>query len=205
VPVHSASPNRWIAVAVVAAAVAASAAWYFARRGTERPEVSQMTPSATPAVVVSQASPVPRATETQNESRQEVEQSKSQEQQARENALQAELAETQRKLAQMQQAAHERPPETPPPASGPWLFPDSSSRYLSREELSSLNPGQLWRARNEIYARNGYRFTTARGIAYAQSLGAYYHGVDPNDDRVFSRMNPVERANVSLIRSMERH
>src|SRR5882724_9069795 len=51
-------------------------------------------------------------------------------------------------------------PSTPPPianARGPWLFADSSSRYLSAAELSSLSPDDLWRARNEIFARNGYK------------------------------------------------
>src|SRR5437773_10125462 len=44
------------------------------------------------------------------------------------------------------------------PASGPWLFPDSSSRYLSATDLSNLSSADLWRARNEIFARTGYKF-----------------------------------------------
>jgi hypothetical protein len=69
--------------------------------------------------------------------------------------------------------------------------------------LRSLAPEQLWQARNEIYARNGYRFSTPRGVAFAQSLGRYYRGIDPDDDRVFNRMNPYEQVNFNLIRSME--
>jgi hypothetical protein len=97
-------------------------------------------------------------------------------------------------------------PSTPPPianARGPWLFPDSSSRYLSAAELSSLGPDDLWRARNEIFARNGYKFKTARGIAFAHTLGSYYRGVDDNQDRVFNSMNQYEKANVTLIQSTE--
>jgi hypothetical protein len=97
-------------------------------------------------------------------------------------------------------------PSTPPPianARGPWLFPDSSSRYLSAAELSSLSPDDLWRARNEIFARNGYKFKTARGIAFAHTLGNYYRGVDDNQDRVFNSMNQYEKANVTLIQSTE--
>jgi TIR domain/YARHG domain len=97
-------------------------------------------------------------------------------------------------------------PSTPPPianARGPWLFPDSSSRYLSAAELSSLSPDNLWRARNEIFARNGYKFKTARGIAFAHTLGNYYRGVDDNQDRVFNSMNQDEKANVRLIQSIE--
>ena len=90
------------------------------------------------------------------------------------------------------------------PARGPWLFPDSSSRYLSAPDLSSLSSADLWRARNEIFARNGYKFSSSRGIAFAQTLGNYYRGVNAHQDRVFNNMNQYERANVTLIRSIER-
>jgi pSer/pThr/pTyr-binding forkhead associated (FHA) protein len=90
------------------------------------------------------------------------------------------------------------------PASGPWLFPDSSSRYLSATDLSSLSSADLWRARNEIFARKGYKFSTPRGIAFAQTLGNDYRAADDNQDRVFNNMNQYERANVTLIRSIER-
>jgi predicted component of type VI protein secretion system len=90
------------------------------------------------------------------------------------------------------------------PARGPWLFPDSSSRYLSATDLSSLSSADLWRARNEIFARKGYKFSSPRGIAFAQTLGDYYRGVDDDQGRVFNNMNQYERANVTLIRSIER-
>src|SRR5204863_8444690 len=75
------------------------------------------------------------------------------------------------------------------PASGPWLFPDSSSRYLSATELSRLSSADLWRARNEIFARKGYKFSSRRGIAFGQTLGNDYRGVDDHQRRVFSKMN----------------
>jgi pSer/pThr/pTyr-binding forkhead associated (FHA) protein len=90
------------------------------------------------------------------------------------------------------------------PAREPWLFPDSSSRYLSATDLSSLSSADLWRARNEIFARKGYKFSTPRGIAFAQTLGNYYRGVDDVQGRVFNNMNQYERANVTLIQSIER-
>ena len=90
------------------------------------------------------------------------------------------------------------------PARGPWLFPDSSSRYLSATDLSSLSSADLWRARNEIFARKGYKFSSPRGIAFAQTLGNYYRGVDDNQGRVFNNMNQYERANVTLIVAIER-
>ena len=90
------------------------------------------------------------------------------------------------------------------PARGPWLFPDSSSRYLSATDLSSLSSADLWRARNEIFARKGYKFSTPRGIAFAQTLGNFYRGVDDDQGRVFNNMNQYERANVTLIRAIEK-
>ena len=90
------------------------------------------------------------------------------------------------------------------PARAPWLFPDSSSRYLSATDLSSLSSADLWRARNEIFARKGYKFSRPRGIAFAQTLGNYYRGVDDDQDHVFHNMNQYERANVTLIQSIER-
>jgi pSer/pThr/pTyr-binding forkhead associated (FHA) protein len=90
------------------------------------------------------------------------------------------------------------------PASGPWLFPDSGSRYLSATDLSKLSSADLWRARNEIFARKGYKFSSPRGIAFARTLGNDYHAVDDKQRRVFNNMNQYERANVTLIRSIER-
>ena len=99
---------------------------------------------------------------------------------------------------------HDSPTPSITPARGPWLFPDSSSRYLSAAELSSLSSDDLWRARNEIFARKGYKFSTQKGINFARTLGDYYRGVDDNQDRVFDSMNQYEKANVRLIQSMER-
>jgi hypothetical protein len=89
------------------------------------------------------------------------------------------------------------------PARGPWLFPDSSTRFLSAAELSSLSADDLWRARNEIFARKGYKFSSQRGMDLARRLGNYYRGVDDNQDRVFNSMNQYEKANVKLIQSIE--
>jgi len=65
-----------------------------------------------------------------------------------------------------------RKPVADPPAKGDsvYLFPDSSRRVLSDAELVSLTPDTLWTARNEIYARRGLMFTTAKGRALASGL-----------------------------------
>ena len=95
------------------------------------------------------------------------------------------------------------PPAVPEKKYSPWLFADSSTRRLTRNELSGLSATQLWQARNEIYARRGYIFTKPEGKALARSLGAEYSPRTANADAVESSFNAVEEANVKLIKSLE--
>lgn len=94
-------------------------------------------------------------------------------------------------------------PATPPAQASAWLFPDSSTRRLTKADLSGLNASQLWRARNEIYARKGYIFSKAEGKALARSLGSEYSPKTANADAVEASFNKVEQANVNLIKSLE--
>jgi hypothetical protein len=108
------------------------------------------------------------------------------------------------KIVQRKPAAHhDAPTPSIAPSGGLWLFPDSSSRYLSPTELSKLSSDDLWHARNEIFARRGLKFTSPRGMDLARRLGNDYRGVDDNQDRVFNSMNEFEKANVKLIQSIE--
>lgn len=84
-------------------------------------------------------------------------------------------------------------------APSPWVFADSSQRRLTATDLTGINEDQLWRARNEIYARGGYIFTTPRGRQLTASLGASYRGSDDNLERVHARLNEVEKDNVNYI------
>ena len=64
-------------------------------------------------------------------------------------------------------------PPSPAPApeattqSSPWIFPDSDQRYLSDYELKGLSSYDLWRARNEIFARRGYTVDNPKWMSYA--------------------------------------
>ncbi|MCG6534398.1 MAG: caspase family protein, partial [Syntrophales bacterium LBB04] len=69
-----------------------------------------------------------------------------------------------------------------------WLFPDSKSRYLTETDLRGLSLDQLWVARNEIFARNGFIFKTDKGRDYVRSLGSAYSPITENP--IF---NPVEK------------
>lgn len=92
---------------------------------------------------------------------------------------------------------------SPEPLKGLWIFQDSSQRRLTKTDLAGLNADQLWRARNEIYARNGLIFSTPRGRAFAGTLGDQYHGTDNSQEGVFGRMNEIEKANVEMIKKLE--
>ena len=190
--------GRWIAIAA-GLLLLGFGGWYVAshQHTTLAPaeEIAVVTPSPT---VAQPTATIPEKNEENTAAAQEA-----QERAKHEADLQAQLAAAQERLKQMQEQTPEPQTETTPSQSGPWLFPDSNSRYLSLNELVGLNADQLWRARNEIYARNGYRFSSPKGIAFARSLGSYYHGVDSDDDRVFNHMNPFEKANVTLIKSIE--
>ena len=95
------------------------------------------------------------------------------------------------------------PSRSAPVYTSPWLFPDSDSRYLTGAEIQALSAEERWVARNEIFARRGYIFTTARGQSYAQRLGQAYQGVVRDQDALFDRMNSYERSNIELIKSYE--
>jgi TIR domain-containing protein/YARHG domain-containing protein len=190
--------GRWMLIAAGLLLVGI-AGWYFASHRPVSPVISRETGAATPSATVAQ----PTASLPDTGEQDALRARQAQEREDREAALRAQLAETQEKFTKMQEESQRRQNETTPNRSGPWLFPDSSSRYLSQDELAGLNAEQLWRARNEIYARNGYRFSSPKGLAFARSLGSYYRGLDPDDDRVFGRMNPYEQANVTLLKSLE--
>jgi caspase domain-containing protein/YARHG domain-containing protein len=95
------------------------------------------------------------------------------------------------------------PPPAPPPVAVPpvasgFIFPDSDRRYLSRDELARLSRDQLRIARNEIYARRNRYFQDASLTAHFSRF-AWYR---PNTWE--PALNAYEKANISLIQSMER-
>ncbi|HIY18203.1 MAG TPA: YARHG domain-containing protein [Candidatus Blautia avistercoris] len=90
------------------------------------------------------------------------------------------------------------PTPTPAAAGGDYILPESSSRYLTREEVSGLNYEQKQMAINEIYARHGYRFTMKEVQDYFNQKSWYQGTVDPANfsESVF---NQYEAANIQLL------
>ncbi len=85
----------------------------------------------------------------------------------------------------------------------PWVFPNSHARALSINEVRTLYPHALWRARNEIYLRRGFHFTTPEGQHFAQEFGSAYQPRTASVEAVQKQLSPVEIANLQLIASHE--
>lgn len=98
---------------------------------------------------------------------------------------------------------HNRPNPVGPLPKNPWVFSDSSARRIHASEVRSLSKDQRWKARNEIFARNGYIFSSDRGKKFAKSMGPLYVPVTNDMDEIYKRLNKIERDNVHLIKSFE--
>ena len=83
-----------------------------------------------------------------------------------------------------------------------YILPDSSSRFLGKGALVNLSQDQLKKARNEIYARHGRKFSDPELQEYFAGLSWYQGSIEPAD---FSEdlLNEFERANVKLIAEYE--
>jgi hypothetical protein len=74
----------------------------------------------------------------------------------------------------------------------------TDSEYYSRQDLRKLSCQNLWYVRNRIYDENGYCFKTRRAKRQFSNVGCAYW----NEAAV--PLNAFERANVLLIRRVER-
>ncbi len=84
-----------------------------------------------------------------------------------------------------------------------YVFPDSDKKYLSEDEVRSVEVDKLAIGRNEIFARHGYIFGDENYKQYFESM-PWYEGTVPADqfnaDEVF---NDFEKKNVELIKKVE--
>lgn len=81
--------------------------------------------------------------------------------------------------------------------SNSFIFPNSSTSYLTKSQVASLSNYELGIARNEIYARHGYTFDLAQFKNYFNSQ-AWYNPIGKN---VY--LSSIEEHNVNLIKSEE--
>lgn len=89
--------------------------------------------------------------------------------------------------------------------TGEYFFPDSSSRYLTDEEISAYSSDQLELAKNEIYARHGRQFVTQYIADYFNSKSWYQGTIDPDtfDAQQDSIFNEYEIENIYRIEQWE--
>ncbi|MCF0145842.1 MAG: YARHG domain-containing protein [Eubacterium sp.] len=78
------------------------------------------------------------------------------------------------------------------------IFPDSSSRTLTYEEVNNYSADSLQMAINDIYARHGYIFQTNEILRHYLAY-SWYVPTDNSMERVYNTLNNVEKANVELL------
>ena len=88
------------------------------------------------------------------------------------------------------------------PAAGAYIFWDSTIRYLTDSDVAGLTLQQLNYAKNEIYARRGYIFTSQELRDYFGNKD-WYHGTMTPDQFSTSIFNEYELANISLLQQYE--
>lgn len=84
-----------------------------------------------------------------------------------------------------------------------YILPDSSSRYLTKKDISDLDTTTLKRARNEIYARRHRRFDDADLQRYFNSQAWYSGTIEPGDFEEDS-LNDYEKKNAEYIKKYEK-
>lgn len=82
----------------------------------------------------------------------------------------------------------------------PGRFPQLSLRPLTADELRTLRCSDLYRMRDEVLARHGYRFKTRE----AQDRFAAEPWYKPIHDKMNKELlNPVEQSNLALLATVE--
>lgn len=79
-----------------------------------------------------------------------------------------------------------------------YVISDSSSRYLSAEELYSYSGLYLMLARNEIYAKHGYMFRD-QNIQRYFNYKDWYLGTVPSAEFTDAVFNDYELSNIGMI------
>lgn len=84
-----------------------------------------------------------------------------------------------------------------------YIFPDSDSKYLSEDEVRSVEADKLFIGRNEIFARHGYIFEDEGLKKYFGSTPWYQGTTQGNQFSADAVFNDFEKKNVELIKKIE--
>lgn len=84
-----------------------------------------------------------------------------------------------------------------------YIFPDSNTRYLSEDEIRSVDTETMNLGRNEIFARHGYIFSDSSIQGYFESRPWYKGTVSGEEFNADEEFNDFEKKNVELIKQIE--
>lgn len=104
--------------------------------------------------------------------------------------------------------AEERSRKLPDPEvwtpSYSWVLPESSSRRITGEQLKALTEEELWVARNEIFAKQGFVFKSPKGKDLIKKMADFYLPKTESMTEVYDRLNSIEIYNIEMIKEEER-
>lgn len=104
------------------------------------------------------------------------------------------------------QAQSEASGQTAYSFAGDYVIPDSSSRYITEEDLASLSEDEILLARNEIYAKHGRKFNNVALNEYFSGKSWYtptVEGEDFTEEYASQVFNDFEIKNISTIVNYE--
>lgn len=87
-------------------------------------------------------------------------------------------------------------------AANAYILPQSSTEFLTEDDLRGLSAFDLKIARNEIFARHGRKFKDPELQNYFD-MQPWYHGTIEPDDFDNKSLSLIEDTNAKLIRSYE--
>lgn len=78
-----------------------------------------------------------------------------------------------------------------------YIFPNSATQKIEKDELKNLHLNELEKAKNEIFARHGHDFSSKSLKEYF--IGKSWYKAVPGKKVTVSELNKIEQANVELI------
>ena len=96
-------------------------------------------------------------------------------------------------------SATAKPTSNPGATDSSYIFPNSNTKKLTREDVLGISKDLWGYARNEIYARHGYEFNTKKYADYFAKKTWYKPGGFSTKD-----LNDIEWYNMDLIKALEK-
>lgn len=84
-----------------------------------------------------------------------------------------------------------------------YVFPDSDKKYLSEDEIRSVDLEKMRFGRNEIFARHGYIFNDDTYREYFEGKSWYKGTITSDQFNADEEFNDFEKKNVELIKEVE--